>query len=245
MRDNPDFAQWLGAHSKLVQSLLMLARSAEWILCAFLLGQPQSVSEFAERVGVSRRPTLPGWFAAWAAVAIGALALLGSAIGWIPPNPATRAFHLGGGVSKSFIIAFGVFVAPFFEEIVMRGFLYRAFRGSFGVLPSTILVLCVHAYFHWGLITRAAFTFVCLVSVEVLLCCVRERTASTWNCVVRHAAYNAAGGLPWFVCPIALLLLLPCFRSQTGAGNWGRPAGATNSQPKRQISPTPRPPSER
>ena len=109
-------------------------------------------------------------------------------------------------------VAYLVALAPFFEETVIRGFLYRAFRGSYGVAPSILSVLVPVAYFHWGLLSRP-LSFICIVAGAVCLCMIRERTASLWNCVLFHAAYNATVTLRWWFPVFGLLALFPlCLR---------------------------------
>jgi len=96
----------------------------------------------------------------------------------------------------------------------MRGFLYRAFRGSYGRALSTALVICFHTYFHWGLVSRSLYTLVYLSLLQVLLCMTRERTGNVWNCILCHSAYNAAVGVNWATYFIGMILLFPfCVRS--------------------------------
>ena len=142
-------------------------------------------------------------------MSIGFLALYGTYKQWIPPDQLSRDFFYQGGVAKWFFIIYGVLVGPFSEEVVRRGFLYRAFRGSYKPLLSTVFVLCVHAYFHWGLISHSLYTFSCLLLVEALLCFIREWTGNVWNCVLCHAVYNATQGLPWYVYTVGLIFYLP------------------------------------
>jgi membrane protease YdiL (CAAX protease family) len=208
-KNSPICSEWLNAHSNLTQGALMLIQSSLSLLAVFLFARTRSLQDFFAQVGASRHPTLSGWFAAWVAIGIGFLALYGSAKQWIPPDQLVRDFYYQGGAAKWFFIIYGVLVAPFSEEVVRRGFLYRAFRGSFKPLPSTCFVLCVHAYFHWGLISHSFYTLSCLILVEVLLCFIREWTGNLWNCVLCHAVYNATQDLPWYIYTIVLILLLP------------------------------------
>jgi len=205
----PSCTDWLNANSNLTQAALMLVQSSLSLLAVFLFARSRSVRGFFAQVGMSHQPTLSGWFAACVAIGIGFLALYGVAKQWIPPDQLAREFYYQGGVAKWFFIIYGVLLAPFSEEVVRRGFLYRAFRGSYKPLLSTFLVLCVHAYFHWGLISQSFYTFVCLVLVEALLCVIREWTGNVWNCVLCHAAYNATQGLPWYFYSIGLIFYLP------------------------------------
>lgn len=207
--NNPSFTNWFKANEKFAQGVLLLIHSSLWVLTAFVLARIRSPRGFLDQVGLSSQPTLSGWFGAWIAIGICFLALYGVAKQWIPPNQFSRSFHYQGGITKWFFIWYAVLIAPFSEEVVMRGFLYRAFRGSYNIYLSVILVLCVHGYFHWGIIIQSFYTFMCLVLVEILLCAIREWTSSVWNCVLCHAAYNATQNLPWYLFSIGLILYLP------------------------------------
>ena len=106
-----------------------------------------------------------------------------------------------------------VLLAPFYEEMVMRGFLYRSFRGSYAFLPSTGFVLLIVAYFHWGLLSPP-LSFACIAVGSILLCAIREWTGSLWNCILFHAAYNATVTLRWPFYVFGLLAVLPlCVRT--------------------------------
>jgi membrane protease YdiL (CAAX protease family) len=210
-RNSHTFAVLLYAHLNFTQGALMLTESIQSLLIVFLFAHTWSLREFFAKIGLSREPTTSGWFAAWLAIGIGILALYGVARQWIPPNHLIRSFFYQGGGAKWFIIVYGVLIAPFFEEVVRRGFLYQAFRGSYNIYLSIFFVLCVHAYFHWGIISHSFYTFGCLVLVEVLLCAIREWTGNVWNCVLFHAAYNATQSLPWYVCLVSLIIVLPYF----------------------------------
>ena len=100
----------------------------------------------------------------------------------------------------------------------MRGFLYRAFRGSYGILLSVLSSFCIVTYFHWGLLSNP-LVFVCLTAGAILLCTIREWTGSLWNCILFHAVYNASVTLdwPWYV--LGMFILLPfCVRTSVRSG---------------------------
>jgi membrane protease YdiL (CAAX protease family) len=106
-----------------------------------------------------------------------------------------------------------VLLTAFYEETVTRGFLYRAFRGSYQVFASIVCVLLFVGYFHWGL-TAQPLAFVLLLIGAVLLCMIREWTGSIWNCILFHAAYNATVTLRWPFYVFGLLAVLPlCART--------------------------------
>ena len=161
--------------------------------CVFLF--KGFIRNFVNDAGLSRRPTLSGqWpgygFALWSNQ-LAFLAHYGALNGWTSRNPLGRAYHKIGGEAWSFFQLYAISVGPFSEEIVLRGFLYRAFRGSYGIIISIILIICVASYYHWEMVSHSVFSFTCLSLVQILLCIIRERTGNTWNCVICHAIYNA------------------------------------------------------
>jgi membrane protease YdiL (CAAX protease family) len=205
-RNSHSFASLLYAHRNLTQAALLLTQGSLSLCIVFLFARIQSVHNFFNQVGMSHQPTLSGLFAACVAVGIGYLALYGVVKQWIPPNQLFRSFYYQGGWAKWFFIVDALLIAPFCEEVVRRGFLYRAFRGSYKPPSSICFVLCVHAYFHWGTISQSLCTFTCLVLVEIWLCLIQEWTGNLWNCVLCHAAYNATQNLPWYIYSIGLIL---------------------------------------
>lgn len=214
-RINPTSASWLGSASGMLA--LRVFRAAWWVLVVFLFTRPLSVREFLCRSGLALPPSLFGWFAAWLGVGIGWLNLYGHTRGWIPQGKISSSYYADGGVMWSYA-ACVVLLTPFYEETVMRGFLYRAFRGSYGVLSSSFFVLLIVAYFHWGLLSRP-LSFACIAAVSVLVCGIREWTGSLWNCVLFHAAYNATVTLRWPFYVFGLFAVLPlCART----GGWRR-----------------------
>jgi membrane protease YdiL (CAAX protease family) len=77
-------------------------------------------------------------------------------------------------------------VAPFAEELFFRGFLYQAFRNSFGVLPGAILSALI-----FGAIHLEFFKLVQLAILGVVLALLFEKTKSLWPPIMLHAVNNA------------------------------------------------------
>ena len=210
-RDSRVSANWLQSPAGTL--VLRLFRTAWWLLVVFLFTRARSAREFFGRSGLSLPPNLTGWSAAWIGVAIGWLDLYGVIKGWVPQSQISSSYYSQGGAMWWSYVAYVVLLGPFYEETVMRGFLYRAFRGSYGIVASIFFVLCVVAYFHWGLLSRP-LSFFCAVIGAVFLCVIRERTASLWNCVLFHVAYNATVTVQWWFYVFGLLAVLPlCARA--------------------------------
>jgi len=78
-----------------------------------------------------------------------------------------------------------IVVAPFAEEVFFRGFLYQAFRNSFGVLPGALLSALI-----FGAIHLEFFKLVQLAILGVILALLFEKTKSLWPPIILHALNN-------------------------------------------------------
>jgi uncharacterized protein len=77
-------------------------------------------------------------------------------------------------------------VAPFAEELFFRGFLYQAFRNSFGVLPGALLSAVI-----FGAIHLEFFKLVQLAILGLILALLFEKTKSLWPPIILHAVNNS------------------------------------------------------
>lgn len=206
-RTSPALAECLGSVSfragfmVLLQVLPLVV--VLWFSCS------HSIRDFLCQTGMQSRPTRFGWYSAWVAIGLGFIGVYGVANGWVPPDRIYREFSSRGGWTQLFFFVYGIAIVPLCEEILMRGFLYRAFRGSHGKLLSTVLILCLVTTSHWGRVLHSAFAFLCIGSAAIILCLIREQTESLWDCILFHATFNAAAMFKWQICMIGLILLLP------------------------------------
>ena len=114
------------------------------------------------------------------------------------------------------MLAFGVTIAPFFEEIFFRGFLLPALATAwdwaieratgrparpldehghpqwsiFAMIVASIFTSIPFAALHADQQGYALGPFLLLVAISLLLCAVRLRTRSLAACVLVHASYN-------------------------------------------------------
>jgi membrane protease YdiL (CAAX protease family) len=101
----------------------------------------------------------------------------------------TKPFIHQPGPEK-YLLAIILLVGPIFEEIIMRGFLYRAFRKSYGISQSISAIVLVATLTHWGVMTASLWTFSLLAILQVVLCIILEKTRNLWNCIACHIIYN-------------------------------------------------------
>jgi membrane protease YdiL (CAAX protease family) len=112
--------------------------------------------------------------------------------------PLTKPFiHQPGPEKHLFTII--LLVGPLFEEIIMRGFLYRAFREGYGIALSISIMVLVATLTHWGVVTTSPWVFLLLAVLQVILCLLFEKTRNLWNCIVCHCVYNATLTSAWLM----------------------------------------------
>lgn len=86
---------------------------------------------------------------------------------------------------------FGVLVAPLFEELFFRGFLYPALYRRIGFFAALVLNSLLFAFTHEGQLAHAWAPLLVLFVVGMSLTYVRERTGSVAKSFLVHAGYNA------------------------------------------------------
>jgi membrane protease YdiL (CAAX protease family) len=85
------------------------------------------------------------------------------------------------------IVAF----APFFEEPLIRGFLFEGFRRSrFGLVGAIFLTSLIWTCLHIGYNMYSLGAIFCF---GLVLGAVRYKTGSLWSTVLMHAFNNAVG----------------------------------------------------
>jgi CAAX protease family protein len=110
----------------------------------------------------------------------------------LPPESPPPIEKLLSSSSAMWIFAvFGIGVAPLFEEIIFRGFLFQVLyemRGAKVAVPVTaVLFALLHVPQLWGSWAGVALIFV----VGYILSLVRERSNSIIPSLIMHTSYNA------------------------------------------------------
>ncbi len=201
----PAFSHWWAM--SFGRGVIYLVQDALWVFVALWFSRVKAVRDFLEPAGLRQGVSLFGWCAAWVAIAIALINGYGGSKGWTAGF--SHATHETFSIAWCFFTLAAVLIAPFCEEIATRGFLYRAFRGRYSPLVATIIIIGFSSYFHWNSVSRSVFTFSCLAVGWALLCIVREKTGSLWDCLLCHSVYNAVGSHLWLPTVIAMLVFLP------------------------------------
>ena len=98
--------------------------------------------------------------------------------------------HSGLGIALFVILA--VIMAPLFEEVFFRGFLFRAFASSWGWVPGAIVSASV-----FGIAHAQIDVFVPLFALGLMLAWVYKRTGSLWTSISLHALFNGISVVAW------------------------------------------------
>lgn len=85
---------------------------------------------------------------------------------------------------------FGIFIAPFFEELFFRGFLYPALYRRTGFIAAVVINSAIFALFHEGQLAHAWAPLLVLFIVGIILTLVRAKRQSVASSFLVHAAYN-------------------------------------------------------
>lgn len=90
-------------------------------------------------------------------------------------------------------------LAPFFEELAFRGFIYKAFRQSYPIAACITLLVAITAVTHYPDFLSSWLTGSVLGIWTIVQCYVREKSDSLWDCIICHAAFNG-----WLMISYAL-----------------------------------------
>jgi membrane protease YdiL (CAAX protease family) len=95
--------------------------------------------------------------------------------------------HPPDGLSQVLVIVAVVIIAPFFEECLFRGFLYRQLRAHMGIWKATFASAAVFSLAHM-LVGQVLPLF----ALGIVLAMVKERSGGLMPCILVHAFWNGA-----------------------------------------------------
>jgi membrane protease YdiL (CAAX protease family) len=110
-------------------------------------------------------------------------------------NPEQQAIvsefpHSAFGAAMFILVA--VVMAPLFEEIVFRGFLFRGFANSWGWMWGALASAAIFGAAHLQL-----DVFLPLAALGFVLAWAYHRTGSLWTCITMHALFNLIAVAAW------------------------------------------------
>ena len=165
-----------------------------WTLTVTYFARTQTFYDFWKAIGLHGKPTDLVWFGISMALVIRFSEHLLLVHGWGNGvfNEGLAGFRHALGIGRFLFLFAPVILSPFFEEIVNRGFIYKAFRGSYSVAATMTLMMGWTAVTHWGYFTHSLLASLDLSLLAVVLCFLREKSDSLWDCVFCHFTYNVS-----------------------------------------------------
>ena len=89
-----------------------------------------------------------------------------------------------------FLAVFGIFIAPLYEELLFRGFLFPALRRYLPLAASIVIDGFLFALYHGPQLSWSWAPMFLIFVVGCVLTIVRSRTGSLGSAVLVHSAYN-------------------------------------------------------
>lgn len=151
-----------------------------------LLSAPVARKDYAE-VAIVALSMIPLTWATAGARALWAFVVDPSALASMKVNPDHES-ELVLSAKGAALAIFAVLVAPFLEEVLFRGFLYRAFERDWGWIAALVSTSVTFGFYH-------SFFLNALVFSAVMVCLLR-RTGSLWGPIAVHMFGNLVAWWP-------------------------------------------------
>lgn len=119
-------------------------------------------------------------------VLVGSIIVAAAVGGEVMSQEQAIGYAATGNTSELIIIFVAlVSVAPLFEELLMRGFLYGKLRSLISMWPAAIIVSLMFAAAH-GQLNVGIMTFI----LSMFSCRMREKTGAVWAPIMLHMTVN-------------------------------------------------------
>lgn len=198
--------QWLGTPLGLLllQAIVYIASVA--VLLSPLIIRRVSWAEIRRKLGVFERfrPQMISWAVfSWglyfiATITVTALLYTLNIPGLNLEQAQNVGFsNLSGGFEYVAAFVLLVVIAPFFEELLFRGYLFGSARKKTGFWFSAVLTSLAFAALH-GQVNVAIDVFI----LSLFLCYLRERFDSIWAGVLVHSLKNGLAYMILFLLPL-------------------------------------------
>jgi membrane protease YdiL (CAAX protease family) len=162
------------------------------LLTAAYFARTEKLATFWKGFGLDRNPSEYVWLGVTMALIIRGFAHFMLIHGWGKgfTNYDIVAFKNAAGPERYFFLAPLLLLAPLVEESVNRGFLYKAFRGSYSMGISMGLIVAWTAWTHWAQYSHSWVAAIDLSLLTIVQCHLREKSDSLWDCIFCHFAFN-------------------------------------------------------
>jgi membrane protease YdiL (CAAX protease family) len=205
---NAEFNNWWILH----KAEFSIAYGLGWLIIVFLtvfiFSGSSSIPAFLKNMGMTCWPSAKISSLGVLAIVLGVLQMYCSTVFHSRENPTYQMYQSGSlGVRVSFVL-FGCAVAPFFEEVVMRGYFYKIFRSNCGAAMAIGLCALINAASHWTVMQRSITAIIFLNLVLLALCLIYERERIISSSLLFHIAYNSTVILGWQYSAMGLALFI-------------------------------------
>lgn len=198
---------WAGRNASYVNIAVKMLHYCVWLSAAYLLSPNKPVYLFLHSVDLYKRFHLHACYYSLLAV----LFVLGefyiTSLGAGFEDLSVKKYLQRGEISWMLYVISTTAIGPFVEEVVIRGFIYRQLRKTCSLSLSIGIVLSVTLYFHWQLVASSSIAGVFLIFGGIILCIIREKTTSLWNCILFHSVHNASAIHQWSLIVLVLGIL--------------------------------------
>ncbi len=111
--------------------------------------------------------------------------VLNAVFGIEAPSSKIEVLIQNRSISNTVLLVVVAFVGPVIEEVFFRGFLYSAFKKSWGILPALFISSVLFSVAHLEI-----YSFIPLFIIGWLLAYIFEKTQSLLPAIFLHASYN-------------------------------------------------------
>jgi len=111
--------------------------------------------------------------------------VMNAVLGIEAPSSKIEILIRNRSISNTILLVVVAFIGPVVEEVFFRGFLYSAFKKSWGVLPALFISSVLFSVVH-----LQVYSFLPLFIIGWLLAYIFEKTRSLFPAIFLHAIYN-------------------------------------------------------
>jgi membrane protease YdiL (CAAX protease family) len=164
-----------------------------WTVTACYFARTETLDAVKWGFGLDLKPTKLVWFGLTMTLAIRFATHFMYVFHWGngSHNYEIEDFRNTLGFQRIFYQLSPLVLAPIFEEIFDRGFLYKAFRGSFSVAVSVLIMIAWSLWTHYSYWHESWIAALNYSAFTILQCYLREKSPSLWDCIICHFVSNA------------------------------------------------------
>ena len=181
-------------HNGFGRCFMTIVYFAIGLLTAAYFARTETLASFWKGFGFDRKPSEYVWFGIVAALFVRFFSHFMLIHGWGKgvSNYEINAFKNTTDHEKYLFVVPLLLLAPLFEEAINRGFIYKAFRGSYSIKASMALIVAWTANTHWGQYAHSWIAAFGLSMLTIVQCYLREKSDSLWDCILCHFTFNAS-----------------------------------------------------